>query len=477
MNEYACWRQYGPDLTPLGLHRGSIDPDNRYFCTPIGAVVFGWSGLDGIHFCKIRRFREMIFAVSPMNGPGEYVHPIARDFHDFLRLLITLGDTAMLEQAWMWDRSRFMSERKAIAAGEDPARMETIRKLTKKFSLTPIEDPYNYIHTLQEKFDYTAIPFQSVFAEACMPQPPLETLPWQVVCAPGFFPRTTRQQRSTEYPVRLPFTIPLPGSEPVEAQVLSYYICHKGMVIDLFISWEISDRSVIPTLTANNRILHASFSSVCTNLPDPEGSDTETNSEAKAVFSHYGLCDRRGQIHRLCFLWKSGGWHQEPALKSCILTLEISPHFSQVAEFTVRQPGDSVAFTDSDGNAHILTVTSWNREDTALPSFTPLYLYAMGYTIDPPLEKKAYILSDVSKFDYEAVKLSLSGGQDNTAIGMIGGADGPTALFISDPAPYVVYSAVRAEPFTTADWSIQCRETEISPVSIVLFTCKKESQK
>ena len=158
MSEYAYWRQYGPDLTALGVIRGTIDPDNRYFCTPVGAIVFGWTGVDGIHFCKIRRFREMIFAVSPANAPGEYVHPIARDFRDFLRLLITLGDANLLEQAWMWDRSRFMTERKIVAAEEDPERDEVIRRLIKKFSLTPMEDPYGYIHSLQDRFDYTAIP-------------------------------------------------------------------------------------------------------------------------------------------------------------------------------------------------------------------------------------------------------------------------------------------------------------------------------
>ena len=154
MSEYAYWRQYGPDLTALGVIRGTIDPDNRYFCTPVGAIVFGWTGVDGIHFCKIRRFREMIFAVSPANAPGEYVHPIARDFRDFLRLLITLGDANLLEQAWMWDRSRFMTERKIVAAEEDPERDEVIRRLIKKFSLTPMEDPYGYIHSLQDRFDY-----------------------------------------------------------------------------------------------------------------------------------------------------------------------------------------------------------------------------------------------------------------------------------------------------------------------------------
>lgn len=37
------------DLSSLGVERRT---DNEpYFCTPKGASVFGWTGVDGIHFC------------------------------------------------------------------------------------------------------------------------------------------------------------------------------------------------------------------------------------------------------------------------------------------------------------------------------------------------------------------------------------------------------------------------------------------
>lgn len=59
----------GLELAPLGLEvRSDNDP---YFCTPRGASIFAWAGADGIHYCTIRGFGPMIFAVSPMNGPGE----------------------------------------------------------------------------------------------------------------------------------------------------------------------------------------------------------------------------------------------------------------------------------------------------------------------------------------------------------------------------------------------------------------------
>ena len=54
------------DLTPVGVERAT--DDIAYFCTPKGASIIGQAGVDGIHYCFIRDFGEMVFAVSPMNG-------------------------------------------------------------------------------------------------------------------------------------------------------------------------------------------------------------------------------------------------------------------------------------------------------------------------------------------------------------------------------------------------------------------------
>lgn len=71
----------GIDLSPVGVERR--EDNNPYFCTPKGASIFGWAGVDGIHFCFIRGFGGMVFAVSPMNSAPDFVHPLAKDFADF----------------------------------------------------------------------------------------------------------------------------------------------------------------------------------------------------------------------------------------------------------------------------------------------------------------------------------------------------------------------------------------------------------
>lgn len=49
----------------------------------------------------------MVFSVSPMNTSPDYVHPVAENFTDFLRLILACGDVAAVEQAWMWNEAQF----------------------------------------------------------------------------------------------------------------------------------------------------------------------------------------------------------------------------------------------------------------------------------------------------------------------------------------------------------------------------------
>ena len=93
---YSQFQKKHIDLTPVGLEK-STDP-GTYFCTPKGASIIGFAGVDGIHYCFVRGFGEMVFAVSPMNTAPDYVHPLAKDFTDFLRLLLRV------EMPLLWNR-------------------------------------------------------------------------------------------------------------------------------------------------------------------------------------------------------------------------------------------------------------------------------------------------------------------------------------------------------------------------------------
>ncbi len=155
MDAYARFLALSIDLTPVGF---LVDNDPLpYFCTPKDAVILGRVGVDGIHFCTVPDFGEMVFAVSPMNDIPDLVRPVAKDFTDFLRLLLACGDTAAIEQAWMWSAEQFA----AFVADNPPTAdgRAVLDTLAEKMQLTPMEDPFTYIRGLQATFDTDQIPY------------------------------------------------------------------------------------------------------------------------------------------------------------------------------------------------------------------------------------------------------------------------------------------------------------------------------
>lgn len=110
-------------------------------------VYLFWAGMDGIHFCFVRGFGGVVFSVTPMNLVPNLVHPLANNFEDFLRLLLACGDSAALEQAWMWDKSQF----EAFLQNNPPTQDQqgTLSELAEKTKLTSMKQPWAYIKELQ----------------------------------------------------------------------------------------------------------------------------------------------------------------------------------------------------------------------------------------------------------------------------------------------------------------------------------------
>ena len=130
MTLYKKYKKLKIDFSQLSLEPG--DTSGGYFCTPKGAEIIGWTGVDGIHCCFVKGFGEMVFAVNPSNLPGDYVHPLARSFEDFLRLILACGLDAA-EQAWMWNRGEFDALPILLA---DVLQCEQTCLLTSRYSLS-----------------------------------------------------------------------------------------------------------------------------------------------------------------------------------------------------------------------------------------------------------------------------------------------------------------------------------------------------
>ena len=113
------------DTTWIGLEKRE---EMRYSCTPIGARIFGWD-CGGLHYCFIDSFGEMVFAVNPENFGGPYVYPLARNFSDFLSMLLTYKTTNALHQIIIFEKEKFLSFFKLDSWKEYNNRQEVVETL------------------------------------------------------------------------------------------------------------------------------------------------------------------------------------------------------------------------------------------------------------------------------------------------------------------------------------------------------------
>ena len=150
---YERFLRTGINLAPLGVAPGG----EPYFCTPRGYSMIGSEGVDGVHYCFVRGYGETVFAVSPESAGPERVRAVARDFSDFLRLLLACGHGAAIEQCPHMTRAQFDAY-----LAENPVtdgQRAVLDEIAAALSLEPTPDPWAYIHGLQEGFDYGKIKY------------------------------------------------------------------------------------------------------------------------------------------------------------------------------------------------------------------------------------------------------------------------------------------------------------------------------
>ena len=165
------------------------DSDSRYFCTPVGAYAFAYTGGDGVHFCTIPdRFGDMIFVVEPMPLDEIHVRPVAQNFTDFIRVLLAVRFTGILldiplrTEAEFWEGLQIFREQH-----ETEEHTEKLRHLAAYYDVTPMDDPYTYVRTLQSTFDYKQIPFSDEYYELTGKINPTQHATFTYLKHPHFF--------------------------------------------------------------------------------------------------------------------------------------------------------------------------------------------------------------------------------------------------------------------------------------------------
>ena len=494
------------DLSLLGFDmNGDFE---LYYCTPKKAQIIASSGIDGIHYCTIPQFGEIIFAVSPMNF-GDCVHPISRSFEDLLRLLLHCGDIAALEQCYAWDEEQYKAF--LIDCPITEKQQAILDEIKNKCGLEPIVDSFSYVKELQAEFDLSQIPYAEDYYDpemnAAAPEVATE---WAVYYKHDFWNRNAKGKPGEEIAINKTFSW---GDEIWH--IPAVYSCSKGLVVDFCIEiqpekekafidkWypvlskdenisnelreQIEQENPIDVnfrthLKVNGKPVIAKHGNSVQWLPEsclPDGVRNE--SESKEIIRHYGLDETKvWSFHRWSFPWSS---KRKPEIKSISLKLERDPVTIQGVHFKNPSVGDVFSFVHPISDAeHKLTVLAYEKQEFPRQGFQheeyefPTLHTAMTYTLEPELPGRNFQVRDCLQNEQPKRKprnqFEPQANYDACSIAIIGGADGPTAVFVSggqNSEQHRALSALRFEHADDIEWKIVFREKMMEDIEVELL--------
>lgn len=201
------------------------------------------------------------------------------------------------------------------------------------------------------------------------------------------------------------------------------------------------------TAKINGRESSMEFSSSdCWNPLFPDGGGSEK------LLEKYGL-DKSfcWQITRVSIPWRG----RKPK-KIGSLSLRLRADRLRVSEvhFKAERPGDRTEFTNpATGKTHILTVTDIERQSLAqfphIGKDEPKFFTLLRVDISPEISKDALLITDCAEGD-RTHKRALP--RKASAIGIIGGADGPTVIISEYESGHTACSSMHFEPEYEPDW-------------------------
>lgn len=520
MTLYEKFKKLDINFSHISLEQGDTHSD--YFCTPQGAEVIGWAGVDGIHCCFVKGFGETVFTISPMNTQGNYVKPVANTFEDFLRLLLACGGVDAVEQAWMWNRGEFNAYLETYPPN-DKQRV-VLDELRDSLSLTPMDDPYGYIKGVQSAFDYSRLSFPKEYYEFGGNKPEAESPPerpeWKVYFENGFGGyHEGHDKPGTEITINKTFTW--------DGQIWSIpavYSCEKGLVVDFCIEvdlndyrafvekwrpcWE-GDRSLTPEdeerqdaenpltvdfnskAVVNDRELRPKSGNGSCWLPMTLRQEYEQEEYRQQdwdtlwLMEHYGLDTEKGWVFwRQSFPWVT---KTKPVLKTLAMSLEMDKRAIPGPRFTVSGAEDVIPFTHPvAGEKYILRVVEVENQEADLShldsSFEyPTHYTILSYVIEPELPRNELTVRDCVQGDsprpnpQKQAALAAIGGADGPAaacsVGIIGGTDGPTAILLANEKtghPHFACSALRFEQPERVEWRMVFYHKMVEDITVDL---------
>ncbi len=203
--------------------------------------------------------------------------------------------------------------------------------------------------------------------------------------------------------------------------------------------------------------------------------------EGKWIAQHYGLDLNFGwMLWRFSYPWPT---KRKPEIKDLALTMVQQEQRVPGPHFQVEKPGDTFRFTyPEQGTEYTLTVQEYEEQTLKMGGMPdhleyPTHHHVMSYTVTPPLPEGVLIIQDCAEGDRpRPKKVASSDGSpvamhDACAIGIIGGADGPTAIICGSAAGklHAACSSLRFEPVEKVQWRMVFQETPFADKTVDLL--------
>ena len=197
----------------------------------------------------------------------------------------------------------------------------------------------------------------------------------------------------------------------------------------------------------------------------------------QAALAHYGLdAAECWQLWRFRFPFA-----RRQTIETLSLTLTADPNWLTGAAFAA-ETGQTVSFSHpATGENHTLTVLALAPEAVEVSGMPgvqeyPTHCLRMDYTVSPELPRSALQLRDAAPGDAPRLKLPEDGCDavpfgGAACIGIIGGEDGPTDVFVTDGAPpdcLRAYSSLYFELPKQITWRLRLSITPRKPVTVTL---------
>lgn len=452
--------------------------------TPLGAHIIGWTGRDYVHFCFVEGFGETVFAVDP--AAGEPVYPVANTFSEFLGLILACRGTEAILNAWCCSSlrfSRFLAQQRLSYKQQS-----ILRAIANAYAPPAIVSPFSYLMEIRRSFDGRRLAFSPEAAEAGLP------LPYKFTAAfsGSFWEPSGKKKAGKE--TRLNQTVSW-GDQLWHIPAL--YACKEGLVLDFCVEvpfqqlqafsekypdaeYGKADAAVreyplnieaTAALTLNGKRLPEK--SGCRIVWDPL---LHNDGMAARLMEHYS-CDREaGWVFlRKAFLWYR---KRQPAIQSLKLTLQAPPVTIPGQRFQTPPVGESLTLRHPvSGGEYTLTVQEFTQEelDANFLLDYPKHYAQMRYTLSPALPEAEFFLRDCVENDATLEPIMANAQIPEAAsIGIIGGSDGPTAIYLSRPAGLpedtrVACSAFHYTPPEAITWQAEFREKPRQDLSIDLL--------